>query len=214
MKTVLVAGLLLPLLLFGCILPPAPSPTPSPTSAAGTVTTTVSAPTPAASSNFSNELKALAEATADMKIIYGEMLDSFEKINNDKANLAAYSSHLQSLDAEANETVFLKKNAEILQHLLSSNEYYLGALNTGRIRTSENFTCNETKAYELTLSFLSNSVNEGMAAVDSLHSLAKEYPQLAYEAGSQVAGDLVKAYYDGMAESISETRTFLKTRCG
>ncbi len=210
MKKIL--AVLAAILLFGCVQPLPPGVTPTPTAAPpGYAPTPIP---PAAVSNFSSELRALAEASKDLKIMDGEMLETFEKINNAKASIADYAAHLQSLDPSANETIFLQKNVEALQHLLTSNEYYLGALNTGRMRTTENFTCKEMGAYSLTLNFLSNAVDHGLLAVNILHSLAGEYPVLAYEAGSQVAGDLIKAYYDGMAESVNETRAFLKTQCG
>jgi len=201
--------------LFGCVQPPAPTPTP--TVAPTVISAHVITPTPVAapaSSNFSNEVGALGEAAADIEIINGKMIATLKEISDARERLAAYSAHLDSLDPESTETVFLKKNIEAAGYFLSSNEHYIAAGNFARARTTGNFSCTQIGVYNMNLKYLSDAVDYGVRGVNVLESLAGDYPSLANETGSELAAKLIKAYYTGMGEEVNDTIAFLKTTCG
>ena len=205
------------LMLLGCVQPQAPTPTSSPTAS---VPTTISAatftPTPSAAlpSNFSNEIVALGEATKDLTIVNGEMMGTLKEVSDTRASLRAYSAHLQYLDPEADETAFIQKNVEAISEFLSSNEYYLGAVNTGNAKLSDNFTCTDAPAYNLMTTLMTQSIQHGMTGVEILRTTAKQYHAMADSVGTDVAADLINAFYDGMGSSLNETSGFIKTRCG
>lgn len=197
-------------LLLGCVQQAAQAPSPTPISSVISAATTT--PT-AAKSNFSNELAALSLAIENIKVAQGELMDSFAAINDEKQKLAEYSLHLEELDPVESETVFLKQGVEAANRLLKSNEYYLGAVNNGK-RTETNFTCSELKAYNLALDYEEKCISEGRQAISLLYSLDEKYPSLAGQTSIKSAGNLTAAFYDGMEDSLQETRAFLKEKCG
>ena len=201
------------ILLLGCIQPPATAPTvtPPPVISAATATPIATALT----SNFSNEIEAFGDAIKEIKLLNGEFLKTFDEVKKVREKVNAYAGHLQSLDPEENETVFLQKNVEVAYHFLDSNNYYLGAFNTGNTKTTtENFTCKDAKAYRLTLNLTGSAVSEGKKGIEILYSLVKQYPALAAKAGTKFAADLINSFYAGMDQYALESNLAVESKCG
>ena len=199
--------------LLGCVQPPAQAPAATP-AATSVISAKVATPTPTAlPTNLSNEMQTMADALKAVNIVNGEFLETFSEINDAKEAANAYASHLDGLDPEANGTVFLRGNIDAARHFLASNEYYLGAMNTGK-RVTQNFSCKDRKAYELAMNLTSSSIAEGRKGTDILYSLAGKYPAIAVQSGTQLAADLIGAFYDGMEESVNETLAIINDKCG